>query len=76
MYDILGMFKQLFKWRANANDGDYRTSISMVKDLERLKRACDIAEDIIDISDNYITEFTTKDFKRYNKLIVKFNNLD
>jgi len=72
MYDVFGMFKQLFKWRAEANDGDSRTAISLVKELDKLRKCSDIGEELIQLTDDYVLQFSEKDFKKYNKLVVKF----
>jgi hypothetical protein len=76
MYDVMGMFKQFFAWRKLVNDGDSRMSIHAIEDLERLQKACNVAEDIIRVTDEYVLQMSEKDFKKYNKLVVKFQKLD
>lgn len=49
-----------------------QTTTEVVKDKKLLKKASNITEEILEITDKYIDKFDEKDQKRYKKLQKKF----
>lgn len=49
-----------------------QTTTELVKEKRKLKKASDLTEQILNITDKYIDLFKENDFKKYTKLKTKF----
>ena len=67
---FLEMLKQLFSY------GQTRTEkcleVNTIKDKKDLKKACNVAEKLILITDCYVDNFNKKDKKNYKNLKTRF----
>ena len=49
-----------------------QTTTEVVKDKKMLKKASNITEEILEITDKYVNTFDSSDVKKYNKLKKRF----
>lgn len=64
------MLKQFFKLRET--DIEHKPTTDVIKDKKTLKKATNITEQILEITDNYVESFDEKDAKKYEKLKKRF----
>lgn len=67
---FLEMLKQFFSLRQTSIEN--QTTTSVVKDKKCLKKASNITEKILLITDNYKEHFDKKDLRKYEKLKKQF----
>lgn len=64
------MLKQFFELRET--DIEHKPTTDAIKDKKTLKKATNITEQILEITDNYVESFDEKDAKKYEKLKKRF----
>ena len=64
------MLKQFFQLREA--DIEHKPTSDAIKDKKTLKKASNITEQILEITDKYIESFEEKDAKKYEKLKKRF----
>lgn len=67
---FLEMLKQFFSLRQSSIEN--QTTTSVIKDKKSLKKASNITEKILLITDKYKDSFDKKDLRNYEKLKNKF----
>ena len=71
---VINMLKQLLS--AYETSVKNQTTTEVVKDKKCLKKASNITEEILEITDKYFESFEKEDIKKYTKLkkrFLKFN---
>lgn len=53
-----------------------QSTTDVVKTKKQLKKASDVTEQILQITDQYVSKFEEKDLSRYNKLKKQFLKLN
>lgn len=64
------MLKQFFQLREA--DIEHKPTSDAIKDKKTLKKATNITEQILEITDNYVESFEEKDAKKYERLKKRF----
>ena len=67
---LFELIKQIFGNKQT--EMEHKPTLDIVKDKRQYKKATDLAELIIQITDKYKDTFTSSDLKKYEKLKKKF----